>query len=325
MTPPREFAAFCACLALLIGAVYAPALSGRRVLSPSDVARVQRSFERPGRPSGTSFEPSNRLLTDPMLQFEPWLEWSRASIRSGQLPLWNDLAGCGAPHLANGQAAVFDPFNVIAYVGTMPARDRLDCRRPTCGRRSGHVPALPLLGARPLGTLVRRLRVSVRRVHDALAALPAGERGGLAPLADRRDGPGDSPTDLPGHRRSRRRGRPDPVRGARADGGALPAPGVGLRRNPADRTGDSIAPRPAQCGNSMGHRGGARRRCRGRGGDPTRLLSGPEPGLGGPGPRTRPALDPGPTPNRRGRDDGPAEPPGQPASRAAEFGQGHGR
>ena len=120
MTPPREIAAFCACLALLIGAIYAPALSGRRVLSPSDIVRVQRGFTRPGQPSGVGFEPSNRLLTDPMLQFEPWLEWSRASIRSGRLPLWNDLAGCGAPHLANGQSAVFDPFHVIAYVGTMP-------------------------------------------------------------------------------------------------------------------------------------------------------------------------------------------------------------
>ena len=41
-------------------------------------------------------------------------------IRRGRLPLWNDLAGCGAPHLANGQSAVFDPFHAIAYLGTLP-------------------------------------------------------------------------------------------------------------------------------------------------------------------------------------------------------------
>jgi hypothetical protein len=41
-------------------------------------------------------------------------------LRQGRLPLWNDLAGCGAPHLANGQSAVFDPFHAIAYLGGLP-------------------------------------------------------------------------------------------------------------------------------------------------------------------------------------------------------------
>ena len=42
-------------------------------------------------------------------------------IRSGRLPLWNGSAGCGAPHLANGQSAVFDPFNLLAYLGSVPS------------------------------------------------------------------------------------------------------------------------------------------------------------------------------------------------------------
>ena len=42
-------------------------------------------------------------------------------IRSGRLPLWNGSAGCGAPHLANGQSAVFDPFNLLAYLGPTSA------------------------------------------------------------------------------------------------------------------------------------------------------------------------------------------------------------
>ena len=34
--------------------------------------------------------------------------------------MWNPFAGCGAPHLANGQSAVFDPFHLIAYLGSTP-------------------------------------------------------------------------------------------------------------------------------------------------------------------------------------------------------------
>jgi len=57
---------------------------------------------------------------DPVLQFQPWLEFNRRMIRSGRLPLWNGHAGCGVPHLANGQSAVFDPFHLLAYLGPMP-------------------------------------------------------------------------------------------------------------------------------------------------------------------------------------------------------------
>ncbi len=66
------------------------------------------------------YEPANRLLMDPVLQFQPWLEFNRRMIRSGRLPLWNGYAGCGAPHLANGQSAVFDPFHLLAYLGPTP-------------------------------------------------------------------------------------------------------------------------------------------------------------------------------------------------------------
>ena len=57
---------------------------------------------------------------DPVLQFQPWLEFNRTMLRQGRLPLWNPYAGCGAPHLACGQSAVFDPFHLIAYLGTVP-------------------------------------------------------------------------------------------------------------------------------------------------------------------------------------------------------------
>jgi hypothetical protein len=118
MTPRRELLAFAAALALLVTGFLGDSLLGPKVLSPADALWVAASFH--GAPGDASYEPANRLLMDPVLQFQPWLEFSRRMIREGRVPLWNDRAGCGAPHLANGQSAVFDPFHLIAYLGSLP-------------------------------------------------------------------------------------------------------------------------------------------------------------------------------------------------------------
>ena len=117
MSPRRELAAFALLLGVLVAAFLAETLFGGKVLSPADVLFVSASFREA---KGAGYEPANRLLMDPVLQFQPWLEFNRAMLRRGRLPLWNDYAGCGAPHLANGQSAVFDPFNAVAYLGTLP-------------------------------------------------------------------------------------------------------------------------------------------------------------------------------------------------------------
>lgn len=117
MSPRLESLTFAAALAVLVSAFFAESLFGGKVLSPADVLLVSASF-RDDR--GPLYEPSNRLLMDPVLQFQPWLEYNRECLRDGRLPLWNDRAGCGTPHLANGQSAVFDPFHLIAYLGTLP-------------------------------------------------------------------------------------------------------------------------------------------------------------------------------------------------------------
>jgi hypothetical protein len=125
MSPRRELLAFAATLAIVVAGFLGESLLGGKVLSPADVLEVSASFHGTGASSATAaaaagYEPANRLLMDPVLQFQPWLEFNRHMIRQGRLPLWNDLAGCGAPHLANGQSAVFDPFHAIAYLGTLP-------------------------------------------------------------------------------------------------------------------------------------------------------------------------------------------------------------
>ena len=117
MTRRREFLCFAALLAALIAGFLNESLVGGKVLSSADVLLVSASYRAVGPPN---YEPVNRLLMDPTLQFEPWIEFNRAMIRSGRLPLWNSSSGCGAPHLANGQAAIFDPFQIIAYLGPLP-------------------------------------------------------------------------------------------------------------------------------------------------------------------------------------------------------------
>src|SRR5258708_5934715 len=101
MSARRELATFALVLAALVAAFLCESLFGGKVLSPADVLLVSASFRDVERPE---HEPANRLLIDPVLQFQPWLEFNRAMIRRGRLPLWNDWAGCGAPHLANCQS-----------------------------------------------------------------------------------------------------------------------------------------------------------------------------------------------------------------------------
>ena len=117
VSPRRELFAFAATLAAIVGGFFAESLHGGRILSPADVLFASGSFADA---RGPNYEPANRLLIDPVLQFQPWLEFNRTMLRSGRLPLWNPMAGCGAPHLANGQSAVFDPFHLIAYLGDLP-------------------------------------------------------------------------------------------------------------------------------------------------------------------------------------------------------------
>ena len=117
MTQRRESIAFALVLAALLVALLAESLLGGKLLDSSDVLFVGAAFEEI---KGMDYEPKNRLQIDPVLQFQPWLAFNRESIREGRLPLWNHLAGCGAPHLANAQSAPFDPFHVIAYLGELP-------------------------------------------------------------------------------------------------------------------------------------------------------------------------------------------------------------
>ncbi len=118
MSPRRELLAFALTLGTLVAGFFGESFFGGKILSPADVLFVSASFRDV---KGPGYEPANRLLIDPVLQFQPWIEFNREMLRRGRLPLWNDFAGCGTPHLANGQSAPFDLFQIIAYVGDLPS------------------------------------------------------------------------------------------------------------------------------------------------------------------------------------------------------------
>ena len=90
MASRREIFAFGLVLGVCVAAFFHETLWGGKVLSPADVLLVSASF-RAG--AAADYEPANRLLMDPVLQFQPWLEFNRRMIRSGRLPLWNGLRG----------------------------------------------------------------------------------------------------------------------------------------------------------------------------------------------------------------------------------------
>ncbi len=123
MSPLRERLTFAASLAVLVAGFLGESLFTGKVLSPADVVYAQASFQDGGH--GLLYEPLNRLLIDPVLQFQPWLEFNRRMIRSGRLPLWNPYQGCGTPHLANGQSRRLRPRSTRSHTWELfPKRSR---------------------------------------------------------------------------------------------------------------------------------------------------------------------------------------------------------
>lgn len=56
----------------------------------------------------------NFEMNDIVMQIVPWAHQAREAWRHGSFPLWNALAGCGYPLLANGQSSGFSLVRLIA-------------------------------------------------------------------------------------------------------------------------------------------------------------------------------------------------------------------
>jgi hypothetical protein len=99
--------------AVLSLALYAPALLPGMTLSASDYLYTAApwSAERP--PDVKAFG-SNFELVDSVVQFQPYLRYSRERLPGA--PLWNPYIGIGRPFVANAQSAVLSPFSIPSYV-----------------------------------------------------------------------------------------------------------------------------------------------------------------------------------------------------------------
>ncbi|MEM7798058.1 MAG: oligosaccharide flippase family protein [Chloroflexota bacterium] len=57
--------------------------------------------------------PDNALISDLIIQNYNWKRYIRDTVRSGDIPLWNQNLFAGAPFLATGQNAAYYPFGLI--------------------------------------------------------------------------------------------------------------------------------------------------------------------------------------------------------------------
>jgi hypothetical protein len=109
--PARQ--GFLLLLFLLVLFFWKPLFTGQALLA-SDLLFEIDPLWQPLAPPGFS-TPGNRALSDQALQFYPWRNFAVEQLAQGRLPLWNPYVNGGHPFLANGQSALFDPFNVVTY------------------------------------------------------------------------------------------------------------------------------------------------------------------------------------------------------------------
>jgi hypothetical protein len=95
--------------ALLLVVLFGPALFLGKVLLPGDILPGVAQPEDARKPPQ-----GNLLQLDLVTQIVPLQAQVRREIRSGEWPLWNDLAGAGMPLLANPQSQTFEPLVLIA-------------------------------------------------------------------------------------------------------------------------------------------------------------------------------------------------------------------
>ena len=110
---PRRLAAL---FLLLVFAFLWRPLTQNVVIVPADVVKLMPPWSEmraPGRAPVTKYDVSNLNLHDVPMQIVPWMHQVRESWRAGEVPLWNDAAGCGYPLLANGQSTPFSPFVLL--------------------------------------------------------------------------------------------------------------------------------------------------------------------------------------------------------------------
>jgi len=97
----------------LVTIFFFKAMTGPYVSIAMDIPRliVPWSASAPGL---TKYTVLNMETHDVPMQLVPWAHQVREAWLSGHVPLWNALAGCGYPLVANAQSAAFSPMRILA-------------------------------------------------------------------------------------------------------------------------------------------------------------------------------------------------------------------
>ena len=107
---PRRRVAFLFYLVVLV-ALFRP-LTTRTINFAADVAEMIPPWSAGSHV--TKYNVSNLEIHDATIQLIPWGHQVREAWRHGRIPLWNALAGCGYPLLANGQSSALAPTRLLA-------------------------------------------------------------------------------------------------------------------------------------------------------------------------------------------------------------------
>ncbi len=89
------------------------AMTGPYVSIAMDIPRLIAPWSASA-PGLTKYTVLNMETHDVPMQLVPWAHQVREAWLSGHVPLWNALAGCGYPLLANAQSAAFSLLRILA-------------------------------------------------------------------------------------------------------------------------------------------------------------------------------------------------------------------
>ncbi|MEY2549557.1 MAG: hypothetical protein QOD64_2139 [Verrucomicrobiota bacterium] len=89
------------------------AMTGPYVCIATDVPKLIAPWSASA-PGLTKYTVLNMETQDMPMLLVPWAHQVREAWKIGQVPLWNALAGCGYPLLANAESAAFSPLRILA-------------------------------------------------------------------------------------------------------------------------------------------------------------------------------------------------------------------
>jgi hypothetical protein len=89
------------------------AMTGPYVCIATDITKLIAPWSASA-PGMTKYTVLNGETQDMPMVLVPWAHQVREAWKIGEVPLWNALAGCGYPLLANAESAAFSPLRILA-------------------------------------------------------------------------------------------------------------------------------------------------------------------------------------------------------------------